>query len=180
MMLNEQKTKTRLTQLFSQSDPSPQLRPSGITVVVGWGGRSPSPLCFSEELALSWHTGRGGATAQWEERAHHLGGPWANPRLDSELWVGHLTGEEYGPPAGPGMTQGQLPSRGLQLFQMQGTKLLASPGKSFLPFFSSAVTSTSRKPKVILLSSLIAPPLMVPKTDQWGLGSCSLGRPILT
>ena len=22
-----------------------------------------------------WHTGRGGATAQWEERAHHLGDP---------------------------------------------------------------------------------------------------------
>ena len=36
------------------------------------------------------------------------------------------------------MTPGQLPSRGLQLFQMQGTKLLASPGKSFLPFLSLA------------------------------------------
>lgn len=71
------------------------------------------------------------------------------------------------------MTQGQLPSRGLQLFQMQGTKLLASPGKSFLPFLSSAVSSTSRKPEVILRSSLFAPTLMVPQTDQWGLGSCS-------
>ena len=47
----------------------------------------------------------------------------------------------------PSMTQGQLPSRGLQLFQMQGTELLASPGKSFLPFLSLAVTSSSPKPR---------------------------------
>ena len=116
MMLNEQKTKTRLTQIFSSSlnlTHSPQLHPSGITVVVGLGcgSRSPSPLCSSEGLALSWHTGGDEATAQWEERTHHLGGPWVNPRLDSELWVGHLTGDEYGPQAGPQHDPGAAPQQ---------------------------------------------------------------------
>lgn len=78
-----------------------------MVVGLGCGGRSPSSLCFSEGLALSWHTGRGGDTAQWEEREDL----WTNPCLDSELWVGHFTGEEYGPQADPQHDPGAAPQQ---------------------------------------------------------------------
>lgn len=80
----------------------------------------------------------------------------------------------------PSMTQGQLPSRGLQLFQMQGTKLLASPGKSFLPFLSLAVTSSSRKPKVILLPPSLPHHYWSSRPTSGNWAPVSLGRPILS
>lgn len=157
------------TQLFSQSDPSPQLGPSGIVA----GRVLPHPCVSQKELAQGRHTGRGGATARWEKRIHHPGGPSANPAqaTSGSQALGrttHLRGV-WTTGRSPGWPRGSSPGRGLQLFQMQQTKLLASPPKLLLPLNSSSPwlsPAPARNLRSSWVSSLFASQPMAPKTSQ--------------